>query len=371
VPPARRCIRWCDDFSAHYELGKQVMPSVHRHMEIRHATAKACMSLTASGEVGPGPLPEGSEVVVKVRYKPGSFASRKSERAWRTHSELLLNLRACSNIVSIHDIWEDQAAYYIVMERAGGKDLHETVSSDGRLLVEEVKEVLRQLLHAVAELHAQNCIHKDIKLENVMFDRPASRPTTPTWGTSFGSIKAAVRNLPAAARGAPLQGPPPDAPSPAPRVQLIDFDTLQEWTPTSPQAVDVIGTDHYIAPEAYEGRYSPASDMFAVGVCAYKLITGSFPFRQKIFNDKPGENWVGSPQMRAICKRLHEQKLDWHHVVFKDDASAKCLVSRLLAVDDRCRPTAAEALADPWLVDSRAGGPRDGGPVRRPARALS
>merc|ERR1719215_2216840 len=94
-------------------------------------------------------------------------------------------------------------------------------------------------------------------------------------------------------------------------VKLIDFDTVEDWSPKSPKATRVLGTDQYIAPEAYEGRYSPASDIFAIGVIAYRLLAGTFPFRNSLFDDKPGENWVGSPKMREIRGKLQAVRLDW------------------------------------------------------------
>merc|ERR1719476_702942 len=90
----------------------------------------------------------------------------------------------------------------------------------------------------------------------------------------------------------------------SPGVKLIDFDTVQDWEPSSPKAREVLGTDGYIAPEAYSGEYSPASDVYCIGVIMYKLLTRRFPSNSEIFDDKPGENWVGSPAMKRIRERL-------------------------------------------------------------------
>merc|ERR1719436_2017414 len=91
--------------------------------------------------------------------------------------------------------------------------------------------------------------------------------------------------------------------------KIIDFDTVQDWEPSSPKAKDVLGTDGYIAPEAYAGDYSPASDIYCVGVIMYKLLTRKFPSNPEIFDDKPGENWVGSPAMKRIRERLRTEKM--------------------------------------------------------------
>merc|ERR1719247_2602027 len=88
------------------------------------------------------------------------------------------------------------------------------------------------------------------------------------------------------------------------QVKVIDFDTLDQWTPAAGVAKDVVGTDQYIAQEAYAGKYSPLSDVFAVGVIAYRLLCGRFPFHAELFDDEPGENWVGSPKMDEIRSKL-------------------------------------------------------------------
>lgn len=378
-----RFVRWCDDLAKLYQLGEQVMPSIHKEVQVRHAV----------GKVGCYPGLEGCDLVIKVRHKNG----RQSEEAWRASNERMLNLPACGGIARVYDMLEDYDAYYVIMEKVGGKDLRQTLFAEVRMAVDEVKEVLRQLLQAVAELHSSGCIHKDIKLENVMFDRPASfehsltmpslrvspRPGSGASATSDGTsgrwkssqpmsasdarphspVRRATDTVLSSSGGMRLLDRPGSGPASAVAstaltehaagatvVKLLDFDTLEEWTPQAPKAKDVLGTDQYIAPEAYEGMYSPASDIFAVGVCAYKLLTGQFPFRSAIFNDKPGENWVGSPKMRKIRARLCEEKVDWSHPVFLRENGPQSVIARMLAVDDRQRPTAREVLADPWLA---------------------
>jgi len=318
--PQRRGIRWVDNFADLYKLGGEVMPSVHRDMEVRRASPKTG--------------PDREEVVIKVRWKKGSFHGRGEEKAWRANTEVLLNLPPCSSIARLHEVLEDNAAYYVVMEKVGGMDLFETLHLEGRLPLEEIREVLRQLIGAVGELHASGCIHKDLKLENVMLDKtptPSTRP--PSQSCSPVSGKGLDNNYS----------------SPKSAVKLIDFDTVEEWTPKSPKASDVLGTDQYIAPEAYDGRYSPASDMFAVGVIAYKLLTGQFPFRGAIFDDKPGDNWVGSPKMKEIKDKLHDERLDWRHPVFGANPALQHLLARMLSVNEAQRPSAREVLSDPWF----------------------
>jgi len=291
-----RKIEKTDSFDKMYSIGSEVMPSVHPGMEIRNAKN----------------LSDGSAVVIKVRRKANSFSNGQEEKEWRQSAEFMLNLPGSGQIAQVYGVWEDRDAYYVVMEKVGGSDLFELLDVEGLLPINETKAILRQLLKGVGALHEEGCIHKDLKLENVMVHRNAAN-------------------------------------SEAPVVKLIDFDTAQNWEPDSPKSKTVLGTDQYISSEAYAGKYSPASDIFAVGVIAYKLLTGRFPFDSRMFDDEAGENWVGSPKMKQIQDRLQRFNINWNCYPFKTHPEAYDLLRQMLAPSDQDRPLAEQALTHSFL----------------------
>jgi serine/threonine protein kinase len=299
------------------------------------------------------------EVIVKIRWKRNSFHHGGEEKAWRASTEMMLNLPPCGSIARIQHVFETPDAYFVVMEKAGGTDLFEHMHRGGALPIEEVRDVLQQLLTGVNELHSRGCIHKDLKLENVMLDRTASAFIGQWSSVPSQEVSPSCIPLPSGGGDAPTAG--------RSIVKLIDFDTIEEWTPKSAKASEVLGTDQYIAPEAYEGSYSPASDIFAVGVLTYKLLSGSFPFSQAIFDDRPGENWVGSPKMQQIRDRLHQQRIDWGHPVFRANPAAQQILDKMLAMDEARRPSAREALADPWLAIESANSDIHSSPGQSPS----
>lgn len=282
------------------------MPPTHRGIQVLHAKRRL----------------DGEEVVVKIRQKARSFAGKGDEKTWRQCTNALLNLSMHRGIVHVHEILEDSDRYYIVMERVGGQDLFETMCTEGLLPRTEVKVILQQLLAALAHLHGAGCVHRDIKLDNIMVSRSS--------GCSINNSHA----------------------SSVPAVSLIDFDTLAIGCPVGAgvKSQDVMGTNQYVAPEAYEGSYSPASDIFAAGVVGYWLLVGRPPFDPDIFDDKAGENRAGSPEMLEIQRRLQSATVAWDDEAFGTGIkSIAPLLQRMLSDDPGMRPTASEALAHPWL----------------------
>eukprot|EP00438_Fugacium_kawagutii_P032224 Skav231684 [mRNA] locus=scaffold597:911419:924323:+ [translate_table: standard] len=235
--------------------------------------------------------------------------------------------------------------------------------SDGRQCVVKTRQkgVVRQTLDALKVMHQSGRIHKDLKAENVMVDLPPAespkgRANRHRDGKGVGWAGEEVEGMVMRASMSPrlssgkerlMDGG--DAQSPA-SVKLIDFDTVEDWEPSSPKAKDVLGTDGYIAPEAYLGDYSPASDIYSVGVVMYKLLTGRFPSREDIFDDKPGENWVGSPAMKRIHERLKTEKINFTRPPLDRCSQAAHLCALMLNFEPMDRPTAEDALKHPWFL---------------------
>jgi len=307
-------IRVVRKFSLLYSLSSDVMPSTHTGIRVRYAKR----------------LSDNTDVVIKVRDKKKSFRGHADEHSWRECTESFLKLPLFQNVARVYEVLEDTENYYIIMEKLDGNDLFEILAESrcrresGESLewtgAELAAHICRELLRALLYLHNNGMIHKDLKLENVMLHPADEEVTSPT-------NQAVV---------------------------LIDFDTLEHWAPSSPAARDVLGTDQYIAPEAYTGNYSPKSDVFAVGVIAYKVLTGSYPFDEAIFIDEAGENYVGNPKMNQIKNSLKNAKVDYERPALKRDPQAAELIKQMLSYNPNDRPSVEQALAHSWMTKSIA-----------------
>mmetsp|Transcript_60961 Transcript_60961/g.137667 ORF Transcript_60961/g.137667 Transcript_60961/m.137667 type:complete len:288 (+) Transcript_60961:2-865(+) len=256
-------------------------------------------------------LRDKKEVVIKTRERARSFKKASDERDWRATMEIQLNMPKTDTMCTLYELIETKQNYYVVMEKVEGRDLFECMARE-KLSVKDARDITFQILTAVKSLHDAGRIHKDLKLENVMVDR-SSPPTSP------GTVK------------------------------IIDFDTVQDWEPTSPKTRDVLGTDGYIAPEAYDGVYSPASDIYCVGVIMYRLLTRKFPSREDLFDDQPGENWVGSPAMKRIKERLRDEKIDFLRPPLNRIPAAADLCAKMLVFDPCDRINVDDALKHSWF----------------------
>ncbi|MBR2067525.1 MAG: Stk1 family PASTA domain-containing Ser/Thr kinase [Solobacterium sp.] len=142
------------------------------------------------------------------------------------------------NIVEIYDVGDYKGHHYIVMEYVPGKTLKQVIRNRAPLLNEEAIDIMKQLTAATAEAHSRGIIHRDIKPQNVIVK-------------ADGSVKILDFGI-ATAKGS---------------MQLT-------------QANNVMGSVHYLAPELAKGETaSPQSDIYALGIVLYEMLSGDVPFK--------------------------------------------------------------------------------------------
>lgn len=158
--------------------------------------------------------------------------------------EISLSRRvAHPNVCRVFDLARHEATVFLTMEFLSGETLSEKVRRDGRMSAGEALPLLAQMGSALDAAHSAGVIHRDFKPSNVMLVSAA------------GGLRAVVTDFGLARR------------------------TVSSGAPTVTMSKHVIGTVDYMAPEVLTGGVAtPASDLYALGLTAYKMVTGSLPF---------------------------------------------------------------------------------------------
>jgi eukaryotic-like serine/threonine-protein kinase len=140
------------------------------------------------------------------------------------------------NIVAIFDRGEWDGTYYIAMEYVPGQSLKTLVRDHGALAPAAAIDIATQILAAARFAHARGIIHRDLKPHNVILDEEGRARVT-----DFGIARAGASDM-------TLTG-------------------------------SIMGTAQYLSPEQAQGHaVSARSDLYAVGVILYELLTGTIPF---------------------------------------------------------------------------------------------
>lgn len=180
----------------------------------------------------------GRVVAVKVLREQYSTDSQFVAR-FRREAQAAANL-AHPNIVNVYDVGQDGDVHYIVMEYINGESLKEYIQRSAPLPISKAIAVAVQILAGVEYAHRSGLIHRDIKPQNVLIS-----PDGTVKVTDFGIAKS-VSDLGLTEAGLAL------------------------------------GTAHYFSPEQAKGeRVVPQSDIYAVGVTLFEMLTGRIPFESE------------------------------------------------------------------------------------------
>jgi hypothetical protein len=142
------------------------------------------------------------------------------------------------NIVTIFDVGESNGLAYIAMEYVRGHHLSEFATTARLLPIDTVLDLIARAADALDYAHQRNVVHRDIKPANIMYDSLSNNLKI----TDFGIAK------------------------------LIDANRTRTGI--------VLGTPAFMSPEQLEGKnVNGHTDLFALGVSLYQLLTGQLPFR--------------------------------------------------------------------------------------------
>ncbi len=196
------------------------------------------------------------------------------------------------NIVNIYDVGVMDDAHYIVMEYVPGRTLKDRIKQEGHLPVSEALTVAKGIASALAHAHANNLVHCDIKPHNILMMPDGSAKVA-----DFGIARAVTES-------------------------------------TMTYTGNVVGSVHYFSPEQAKGTMiTPKSDVYALGVVLYEMLTGALPF-------------TGETPVSVAMKHLQEEPVPVRQLDPSIPPVVEAIVARAMSKDPAMRPDAAEIVKD-------------------------
>lgn len=226
------------------------------------------------------------------------------------------------HIVKLYEVFESKNYLHVVTEFVQGGELFDyLVERPDRLLSEaEASGIVRQVAWAIADMHKNGIIHRDIKLENILVaHKPLDEEIFPTIKIiDFGLAKVFTK--------------------PAPASPTSPVSPLLQESNVSNTAHTFFGTLGYIAPEMMKRNgYAQSVDNWALGVLTYVLLCGVFPF-----DDDPAT--TSAARAKGI-----DYTLKYPPWASNISDSAKDLLKKLLEPNPSKRVSAGRALLHPWV----------------------
>ena len=265
---------------------------------------------------------DGVKVAVKTIAKHEALRSRRLRIRGRTYLEEWEILRRMNHnpyIVSLLDVFESDDEIQLVTEYCRGGELFDAIQKKrnrshamrrGQYTEAQASRITKQLLHALADLHAHGLVHRDVKPENILLDTESDDPDIRVKLCDFGMARV-------------IRSPSSSSSS--------DGDT-SPLTPGRTRSFSMVGSDYYMAPEVcFGGKYDTAVDIYSLGVTLYILLCGFPP----VFTGEDSDE-VCFPT--SYWKDISED--------------AKHLVRKMMLPDVAERITARQALQHDWMLHS-------------------
>ncbi|XP_071942026.1 serine/threonine-protein kinase 33-like [Antedon mediterranea] len=247
------------------------------------------------------------KVAIKIinKEKAGSSAVKLLEREVG-----IMKIVKHQYIVHLKEVYETSKKMYLVMEFCGEGDLQRMLDNSKTFSETDTQTIVKRLSSAVAYLHKNDIVHRDIKLENILLSKDHDNPEDKL------------------------------------NIKLSDFglSIVKGGVGSDAMMQTMCGTPIYMAPEVINNQgYSQQCDVWSIGVIAYLLISGAPPF-----NGRDEE---------SLYTAIRKGEVEFSGPIWQDvSEEAKNAIQGLTKLDPAHRLTANELLNHPWMLGEKLKG---------------
>jgi serine/threonine protein kinase len=227
------------------------------------------------------------------------------------------------HIATLYGHSETPGCFILYMEYVAGGPLLHYIVKHGKLSESHARHFFRQLLSAVAYLHANAIVHRDLKIENVLIDADGNLKLIDFGLSNFYAPPKRDFSDPRYSSKLPLSPnsatPLPSSAAPLPALKLKTF----------------CGSLYYAAPELLHGRpyHGPEIDIWSLGVILYVLVTGKVPF--------------DDAKLSVLHEKIKCGQVSYPQYLSKELTS---LLRSMLVVDPKERAPLLSIVNHPWVT---------------------
>jgi len=235
--------------------------------------------------------------MIPYRFTGGNFAAKMmngtSFKSWMMNEFEMMNVLHHPRLIRLVEVYDAKDQMTLISELATGGELLDVITSEKYITEIEIARIIQQILEGIEYMHSKSIGHLSLTPCDILFSRPG------------GS-----------------------------EIKICDFSL-------SKRIVGVVkmeyGQPEYVAPEIVNGEGATfASDMWAIGIITYLILSGVSPFRGQ--ND------------RETLQRIQMGDIDFDFELWQNiSREAKHFVANLLVYKPEERMSVRQALAHPWL----------------------